>query len=70
MSQKGLRESRAITGAGKVKSHFSTDRLDDVSQILGVRRLGGLTVVLACVLGPPAAPALWAAPLGSSRAFS
>ena len=27
MSQKGLQESRAFAGAGKVKSHFSTDRL-------------------------------------------
>jgi len=39
-TRKDLQESLAFAGAGKVKSHFSTDRLDNVNQILGAMKAG------------------------------
>jgi propanol-preferring alcohol dehydrogenase len=39
-TRKDLQESLAFAGAGKVKSHFSTDRLDNINQILGAMKAG------------------------------
>jgi alcohol dehydrogenase, propanol-preferring len=39
-TRQDLQESLAFAGAGKVKSHFSTDRLDNINQILGALKAG------------------------------
>lgn len=39
-TRKDLQESLAFAAAGKVKSHFSTDRLDNINQILGAMKAG------------------------------
>jgi propanol-preferring alcohol dehydrogenase len=39
-TRKDLQESLAFAGAGKVKCHFSTDRLDNINQIFGAMRDG------------------------------
>jgi propanol-preferring alcohol dehydrogenase len=39
-TRQDLQESLAFAGAGKVKSHFSIDRLDNINQILGAMKAG------------------------------
>jgi propanol-preferring alcohol dehydrogenase len=39
-TRKDLQESLAFAAAGKVKSHYSMDRLDNVNQILGALKAG------------------------------
>lgn len=39
-TRKDLEESLSFAGAGKVKSHFSTDRLDNINHIFGDMKVG------------------------------
>jgi len=39
-TRKDLEESLGFAGAGKVKSHFSTDRLDNINRIFGAMKAG------------------------------
>ena len=39
-TRKDLQESLAFAADGKVKCHFSTERLDNINQILGAMKAG------------------------------